>query len=157
MIVRGASAARSLEAEMTLALPMMRRTMLRLLQAAGAVALLSLLAAAGCGRASDPAGEVPPPATMNEDEYVEHVAALTIAVEDGLSGEEARARVAELGAPLYAREEVEAFAEILRRDPERWADVAARLDVRIADLRRAEAGAPTEADDAAPAANEGAR
>lgn len=118
----------------------------RLLQAACAAAAIALLAAPGCDRASDLSEDHEVPAgTMTEDEFVDHVAALTVAVEQGLVGDEARDRAAELAGSRYARDEIEAFADILRADPVRWAAVADRIDRRVADLRSAGSGGPADA------------
>ena len=145
MIVRGGSAVRSLGGSVAIDVSVMRRGLPRLLQAAACAAAIAVVAAAGCDRASDLSEDQEiPAAPMTEDDFVEHMAALTLAVEDGLTGEEARARAAELGAVLYARDEIEAFADILRADPERWAGVAARIDGRIADLRSAGSGGPAQ-------------
>ena len=141
MIVRSGSAVRSLGGSVAIDVSVMRRGLPRLLQAATCAAAIAVVAAAGCDRASDLSDDQEiPAAPMSEDGFVEHMAALTLAVEDGLTGEEARGRAAELGAVLYARDEIEAFADILRADPERWAGVAVRIDRRIADLRGAGAG-----------------
>jgi hypothetical protein len=64
-----------------------------------------------------------------------YVAALTVAVQDGLVGEAARARAQELGAPRYERAEVEAFAARLREDPEQWIRIARRIDEHVKALR----------------------
>lgn len=105
---------------------------------AAAIALAAL-AAAGCGQedAADEAARGAP--SMTEEQYVAHIAALTIAVEEGLTGAAADARAVELGSSGHSREEVEEFAELLRERPERWLEMEREVDRRMADLRR-EAG-----------------
>ncbi len=102
--------------------------------AAAAVAALLL---SGCGAESEPGdGEAAPPERgVTESGFVEHVAALSLALEEGLTGEDARDRVAELGAPTYTRGEIENFTAYLRRDPVRWAEAARRIDERVDVLR----------------------
>jgi hypothetical protein len=118
-----------------------RRRVRRLLHAA-ACAAAAVALASGCERPPEPTGDRDGPAAgITEEEFVEHVAALTVAVEDGLAGEQARDRAAELGGGSYTREEIDAFAEVLRADPERWAAVAERIDRRIAELRSEGPGA----------------
>ena len=115
----------------------MRRRNTRLLQRAACVgAAFAVLAAAGCdlGGGEPRPSPDPPGAPMSEDDFVEHMAALTIAVQEGLSGDDAEARVAELGATAYTREEIEAFARVLEEDPERWAAVALKIDRRVREL-----------------------
>jgi hypothetical protein len=75
---------------------------------------------------------------VTEEGLVSYVAALTVAVEDGLVGEPARLRAEEMGAPRYERSQVEAFAARLREDPEQWIRIAARIDERVKALRAAE-------------------
>jgi hypothetical protein len=82
---------------------------------------------------------------MSEDEYVAHVAALTVAVEEGLTGEEAAARALELGSGGHSREEVEAFAATMRERPERWVELEKRVDLRIDELMETEAPGRDEA------------
>lgn len=113
----------------------MRRRDGRLLQGAVCVvAAFAVLSAGGCGGGESDVSPDPPGAPMSEGGFVEHMAALTVAVQEGLSGDAARIRVAELGAPTYTREEIEAFARTLEGDPERWAGVALRIDRRIGEL-----------------------
>jgi cell division septum initiation protein DivIVA len=81
---------------------------------------------------------------MTESDYVSHIAALTIAVEEGLSGEAADARAIELGSEGYSREDVEEFAALLRTRPLRWVEVEREVDARIDELRE-EASGPTGA------------
>jgi U3 small nucleolar RNA-associated protein 14 len=115
---------------------LMRRRIPAAVQAAACAGLIAVAAIGGCDRASGlKEDQAARPAPMTEDEFVEQLAALTLAVEEGLTGEEARARAAELGETPFTREEMEAFADILADDPERWADVATRVDRRIEELR----------------------
>jgi hypothetical protein len=120
----------------------MRRIGERVLQAATCAALaIAVSLGAGCERPAEPSGnrEIST-AAMTEDEYIDHVAALTVAVEDGLTGDEARDRAVELGGASYTREELEAFVDILRADPVRWAAVNERIDRRIEEIRTGELG-----------------
>lgn len=99
-------------------------------------AVIAFAVATGCDRPPEPSEDQEiSTAAMTEDEFVAHMAALTVAVEDGLSGEEARDRAAELGGALYTRDEIEEFADILRADAERWAAVSDRIDRKIAEIR----------------------
>ena len=66
----------------------------------------------------------------------------TIALEEGLMGKPAALRVAELGGPDYTRQEIEAFREILRDDPERWVRIMKSVDVRTSELRARKRAAP---------------
>jgi hypothetical protein len=113
----------------------MRRRARRLLHGTCA-AVVALTLAAGCERAPGPADDRgAPPGGMTEDEFVGQVAALTVAVEEGLTGEAARDRAADLGGGRHTRDEIDAYANLLRADPERWADVRERIDRRIEELR----------------------
>lgn len=78
-------------------------------------------------------------------DFVSYVAALTVAVEEGLVGDAARLRVEELGAPALERARVEAFAARLREDPERWVRTATLIEARAAELRAAQEAPPSEA------------
>lgn len=82
---------------------------------------------------------------ITADGFVSYVAALTVAVEDGLTGEAARRRAEELGAPRYERAQVEAFAARLREDPEEWVRIADRIDGRTKAIRAAEEADASEA------------
>jgi hypothetical protein len=97
---------------------------------------LAAFAAAGCEQ-GNPADEVVTrTAHMTEEDYVAHIAALTIAVDEGLTGGDADARAIELGSAGHSREDVEEFAALLRTRPERWLDIEGEVDSRVADLRR---------------------
>jgi hypothetical protein len=72
---------------------------------------------------------------MTETGYVNYMAALTVALEEGRTGEDASARVVALGATPYTRGEVEAFVAPLRKDPERWAGITLKVDKRIGELK----------------------
>lgn len=76
---------------------------------------------------------------------VSYVAALTVAVEDGLVGEAALLRAEKLGAPRYERAQVEAFAARLREDPEQWIRIAARIGERVDALRAGQEAPASEA------------
>jgi hypothetical protein len=80
-------------------------------------------------------------ASLSDDQYVAAVAALSVAVHEGLSGEAARARAAELGGGEPTRAEIEETESALARDPEHWAALSARIDQRV---REMEAGGASE-------------
>ena len=100
---------------------------------------------------SEPAPEGTQPA-LTVEEYVAHMAALSVAVEEGLSGREAADRAIELGGGGHTREEVEAFTDAMRRLPEEWAAVEIEVSERMKEIRRSRqrAGSPA-ADGAGPA------
>jgi hypothetical protein len=101
------------------------------------MAALAWSLSAGCG--SDGRSEeaaLPGTPAMSEEDYVAYVAALTIAVEEGLSGEAASARIVELGGHAYTRREVEETAAALRERPETWLALEGEVDERIAELRQ---------------------
>ena len=77
---------------------------------------------------------------MTEEDYIAHVAALTVAVEEGLSGEEADQRAVELGSRGYSREQVEQFAARLSSRPHRWVEIEKEIDARAAELRSGASG-----------------
>ena len=77
---------------------------------------------------------------MTAESYVAHIAALTIAVEEGLSGQDAASRAIALGSKGYSREEVEEFALALRSRPEMWVEIEREVDKRIVELRSATGG-----------------
>ena len=74
---------------------------------------------------------------MTKEDYVAHIAALTIAVEEGLSGEDAASRAIELGSKGHSREEVEEFAKTLRSRPRTWIEIEREVDRRIGEIRSA--------------------
>ncbi|MCK4409949.1 MAG: hypothetical protein KAW67_07675, partial [Candidatus Eisenbacteria sp.] len=88
---------------------------------AAAALALAVLMTGGCGPDGE-AGQPGAPATpgsptapsMTAEDYVAHIAALTIAVEEGLSGQDAASRAIELGSKGHSREEVAEFALTLR-------------------------------------------
>jgi len=96
--------------------------------------------AAQSARSVDPGGQ-----GGTAEDFVSYVAALTVAVEEGLVGEAARLRVEELGAPSLERARVEAFAARLLEDPERWVRTATLIEARAAELRAAQETPPSEA------------
>jgi hypothetical protein len=111
-------------------------------RAAAAALVLTILVAVGCGpdgEAGQPGGTAPrgssttPP--MTAEAYVAHMAALTIALEEGLSGQDAASRAIELGSRGHSREEVERFALTLRSRPETWVEIEKAVDKRIVELR----------------------
>ncbi len=77
---------------------------------------------------------------MTEQDYIAHVAALTIAVEEGLSGQDAASRAIELGSKGHSREEVAEFALTLRSRPKTWVEIEREVDKRIVELRSATGG-----------------
>ena len=84
---------------------------------------------------------------MTAEAYVAHVAALTIAVEEGLSGQDAASRAIALGSRGHSREEVEEFARTLRSRPETWVEIEREVDKRIAELRSATGGQTSGAEE----------
>ena len=119
-----------------------RRRALAVLHRAGrplaAVAVAAAVGFWGCQTSEGPGGTEAPAldTRVTEEGFVDHVAALNLALYEGLTGDDAAARVAALGAENYARAEVEAYAEILKRDPERWARLARTISERVEELRR---------------------
>ncbi len=114
---------------------------------AAAALALAILIAGGC----DPDGgtaESGAPATtgssgapsMTEQDYITHIAALTIAVEEELSGEDAASRAIELGSRGHSRKEVEGFARALRSRPKTWLEIEREVDRRVGELRSAAGG-----------------
>ncbi len=107
---------------------------------------LVILTMGGCGPDEGTAEPGAPAATgssdtasMTEQDYIAHIAALTIAVEEGLSGEDAASRAIELGSRGYSREEVEEFARALRSRPKTWVEIEREVDRKIGELRSAAA------------------
>ncbi|MEA3409126.1 MAG: hypothetical protein U9Q95_02150 [Candidatus Eisenbacteria bacterium] len=105
---------------------------------------LAVLAVGGCGPDTGTGQPGAPAATgssaagsMTEENYVAHIAALTIAVEEGLSGEDAVSRAIELGSKGHSREEVEEFAKTLRSRPRTWIEIEREVDRRIGEIRSA--------------------
>ncbi len=116
------------------------------IRTAAAALALAILMAGGCGPDEGTAEPGSPAAigssgatSMTERDYVDHIAALTIAVEEGLSGEDAASRAIELGSRGHSREEVEEFARTLRSHPETWVEIEREVDRRIGELRSAAA------------------
>ncbi len=116
------------------------------IRTAAAALALAILMAGGCGPDEGTAEPGAPAATgssvatsMTERDYVDHIAALTIAVEEGLSGKDAASRAIELGSRGHSREEVEEFARTLRSHPETWVEIEREVDIRIGELRSAAA------------------
>jgi hypothetical protein len=104
-------------------------------------ALLCLPALQGCSGSGtgDSGGET----GLEPSAYVAHVAALAVATEEGLTGDAALARAAELGGGEYSREEIETFAGIMRERPREWLELERSVDVRIRELRDGASGTPT--------------
>ena len=112
-------------------------------RARGAVAVLltACLVACGCGEDAGPdETTLGGPSSMTEEDYIAHVAALTVAVEEGLSGEDAALRAVELGSRGYSRQQVEQFAARLSTRPHRWIEIEKEIDARAARIRSGESG-----------------
>ena len=106
------------------------------------LSLLAVCVAALSGCAPEPAPEPQASSpTLSVEEYVAHMAALAVAVEEGLSGEPAAARALELGGGGHTREEVERFTDAMSRRPEVWAGVEAEVVERIREIKRTDGGA----------------
>jgi len=102
-----------------------------------AVVLLAFasLLVSGCGQEGETDAPDARTPRMTEADYVAHIAALTIAVEEGRTGQDAYARAIELGSKGYSREDVEEFATLLRARPQRWVEIEHEVDTRINELR----------------------
>jgi len=103
---------------------------------AGLTTALALLACFGCGpedtvRDLSETGGVTTEGSMTEADYIAHIAALTVAVGEGLTGEAAIERAKNLGSAGHTREEVERFAERLKTRPERWLRIEKEIEERI--------------------------
>ena len=102
-----------------------------------AVAATALLAC-GCGQDAEAPGE---PAQesgrtrVSEEGFVETLAALSAALEEGHRGDDAWERAAEFGASDYSRAEIEAFADALRADADRWREIMEAIETRTTELR----------------------
>lgn len=72
---------------------------------------------------------------VSEQGFVETLAALSAALEEGHRGDDARERAAELGAHDYSRAEIEAFADALKADADRWRGIMEAIETRTAELR----------------------
>ena len=114
-----------------------RRQGLALHIAAAALAVAAALIHGGCGSGESSGGDA---SELTDDEYVAHVASLTVATGEGLRGDAARERAAELGGGTYTLEQLEAFAERLRLDPERWVALERLVDEEILELDRERLG-----------------
>lgn len=117
------------------------------MRTAAAALALAILLTGGCGPDEGTAEPGAPDTTgssgatsMTEQDYIAHIAALTIAVEEGLSGEDAASRAIELGSRGHSREEVEEFARALRSHPKTWVEIEREVDRRIGELRSAAEG-----------------
>jgi hypothetical protein len=95
-----------------------------------------VVATSGCGpEPAEPAsGRSVENTAMTETEYVEIMAALNVALEEGLLGEDALARARELGAKIFTRTEIEQFAERLKEDPTKWTRIERRVHERVTEL-----------------------
>lgn len=100
------------------------------------VGALLALWGGGCERDADGSDAAATRASsMDADDYIAHVAALTVALEEGRTGDAAMQRAIELGSAGHSREDVEAFATGLRSRPEEWVEIEQEVDRRIAELR----------------------
>lgn len=102
---------------------------------------LGIAVAIGLVSCSDPTGD---PSTedvtiegsaVTESEYIDFMAALTIALEEGLTGEAADSRVSELEVRVLSDNDIEAVLDDLHRDPVHWAEIERSMDERIELLR----------------------
>ncbi len=73
--------------------------------------------------------------TVTEAEYINFMAALTIALEEGLTGEAADSRVSELGIRILDDDDIESALDGLRHDPVHWAEIERSVDEQIELLR----------------------
>lgn len=118
------------------------------LKAAAAASCLALIAPAlsGCGQEDE--GFHPPVqhagAAISESDYIAHVSALALAVEEGLYGEAAAARARELGGGEPTREEIERFADHMRNRPARWVEIEQEIERRVTSLRKSVEEAESE-------------
>ena len=101
--------------------------------AACAVALaLAAVTLTGCGADADTGTETDPMDAI----YIEYMAALTLSIEEGLSGEAAEARIVELGVEPLSRDEIDGHVERLSRDPVMWSRLEEQVEERVEELRR---------------------
>ena len=102
-----------------------------------AVAAIVLLAC-GCGQdaeSPDESARQSGRARVSEGGFVETIAALSAALEEGHRGDDAWERAAELGASDYSRAEIETFADALRADADRWREIMEAIEARATELR----------------------
>ena len=92
------------------------------------------LALTGCGAETSAESKADPMDAI----YVEYMAALTLSIEEGLSGEAAEARISELGVEPLSREAVDELIQQVSRDPVRWSRLEERVGERVEELRRNE-------------------
>jgi hypothetical protein len=116
-----------------------RRTTARgeLILCALALAAIALLAC-GCGQdaeAPDEPGRQRGDARISEEGFVETLAALSAALDEGHRGDEAWERALELGAFAYSRAEIEAFADAVRPDADRWRGIMEAVEARTAEIQ----------------------
>ena len=89
---------------------------------------------ASCGdRTGDPSSEdaAIEVSVVAEAEYVDFMAALTVALEEGLTGDAANSRVSDLGVKILDGDDIESVLDGLRRDPVHWAEIERSVDERI--------------------------
>ncbi|MCD4690059.1 hypothetical protein K8S17_01215 [bacterium] len=100
--------------------------------AAAMLAVLLTTTFVGCGENTD--GE--PRMRPADNTYVEYMAALTLAIDEGLCGEDAAVRILELGSEPLTRDELDAHVERLSRDPVKWSRLEENVENRVEDLSR---------------------
>ncbi len=100
--------------------------------ACAAALVLAVAALTGCAADASTETETDPMDTV----YIEYMAALTLSIEEGLSGETAEARIAELGVEPLSRNEIDGHIQRLSRDPVRWSRLEEQVEERVEELRR---------------------
>jgi hypothetical protein len=90
------------------------------------------------GPAGDPASEgaAVDGYTVTEAEYIDFIAALTVALEEGLTGEAIDLRVSELGVKVLNDDDIEPVLDDLRRDPIHWVEIERSVGERIELIRK---------------------
>lgn len=74
--------------------------------------------------------------TITEAEYIDYISALTVALEEGLTGDAADLRISELGVKVLIDGEIELVLDGLRRDPIHWVEIERSIDERTKLMRR---------------------
>lgn len=115
-----------------------RRTTATRVRSRLAIALVLLFTLAnGCGGAPDPSESPGRQALEASDgEFVEYVACLTLALQEGLRNPQATLRALELGAPNLVRADIEEHAAGVGNDAERWVALFDSIEERVGELRR---------------------
>ncbi len=102
------------------------------LAACAAALVLAALALASCGGEASTESATDPMDAV----YVEYMAALTISIEEGLSGEAAEERIADLGVRPLLRHEIDEQVQRLSSAPVRWSLLEEQVEARVEELRR---------------------